>query len=385
MWTWSDDKVMAADFETSGIKPEFALQPWRYTKGDMWVTSLAWVWPVGSSLKHAGDIKPSAEVVERCLMQAINEDRVIAGWHITYDISVFMALGFKDLCHRVRWLDGRLLWRHLVVEPERDEQPRPSYSLKMYVREKMPEHAGYEEDVNFHADDQASLVKLHEYNIRDCAFTLRGCKDLWAALSDRQRQAAWIEASCLPRVAEANLDGLLVDTIAAQDLMLQLKARTDGLLAELAPDGVTEAVVRSPKQLGELLFDRWGLPSAKKTATGNRAADKEVLYELAFQDPRCKKLRDYREALNCSKKFAETPAVAARYNGDGRAHPLAMVFGTYSGRFTYSSKQRNWKNREAEFPPRDINWQPRKPKVAPDYDSFIPSTQAVAEDDQIPF
>lgn len=339
-WIWDDRHVVAMDYETSGVRPEYALQPWRIPRGDTWVTSMAWVWPYAGQLMSDGAIKPLAEVTEQFLLRAVIDKLVVCTWNAAFDISVAMALGYTDLCHHVRWLDGMLLWRHLDIEPERDEDgPKKSYGLKAYVREKLPEAAGYEEDVNFHVDSPEALVKLHEYNVADCALTLRACKDLWGALTERQRQAAWIEASCLPMVAEANLTGLLIDTIAAQDLMLQLKAKAAAKLAELAPYGVTEAIVRSPKQMATLLYETWGLPKQGQTSTGAPSTDKNALFELAIIDPRAKQIRDYREALNCSKKFAETPWRAANYNGDQRAHPLARVFGAYSSRFTYSSKQ----------------------------------------------
>jgi DNA polymerase I-like protein with 3'-5' exonuclease and polymerase domains len=88
-------------------------------------------------------------------------------------------------------------------------------------------------------------------------------------------------------------------------------------LEKLAPHGVTEKIVRSPMQLGKLLFDDWKLPVLKentgaKTGKVSRATDKEVLHELAFIDPRAKELRAYREALNNETKFAETPLVGGR-------------------------------------------------------------------------
>ena len=55
--------------------------------------------------------------------------------------------------------------------------------------------------------------------------------------------------------------------------------------------------------------------------------------------PRCADLRSYREALGNKTKFADAPLAAASYNGDGRARPSAIIFGTYTGRMTYSSKQ----------------------------------------------
>ena len=337
------------DYETSGTRPEYALQPWRIPKGDAWATSLVWLWPHGQRLKHAGATMPPPAVTRQFLEWTIAEERTIFGWNTAFDISVAMAYGFKELCFAAKWMDGRLLWRHVFIEPQySDADPKKPYGLKDYVREFMPEHAGYEEAVDYHDASPEGLEKLHHYNIQDNVFTLKACKALWHRLEPRQQVAAAIEAEALPLVAEANLQGLLIDTIAAQDLMLKLKATAAAKLAILAPDGVTEAVVRSPKQLAALLFERWGLQSEKTTTTGNRSTDKEVLFELAFVDPRAKLLREYREALNCSKKFAQTPVEAARYNGDGRAHPLAIMFGTYSGRFTYASKQSNRKKKGGE-------------------------------------
>jgi hypothetical protein len=363
MFTWDDARVCAMDVETSGRQPEWALQPWRIPRGDAWVTSLAWVWPEDGRLAAAGSTMPRPELMGRFLEWAVAGGRVVCGWSTPFDASVAIALGFRDLVFKLRWLDGRLLWRHLAVEPEydKDRAKKKRYTLKNWVRQHLPQHAGYEEAVDFHDMSPASLERLHEYNIKDNAFTLRACKRLWQALEPRQRQAAWIEAACIPMIADANLRGLLIDTIAAQDLALRLSAQAEALLDGLLPDilgGVAASgvvgpkrrpltprevagkVLASPQKLAQLLFDDWGLPSQKLTDTGNRSTDKEVLHELAFVDPRARKLREFREALNCSKKFAQTPAAAAAYNEDGRAHPLAIMFGTYSGRFTYASKQR---------------------------------------------
>jgi DNA polymerase I-like protein with 3'-5' exonuclease and polymerase domains len=137
---------------------------------------------------------------------------------------------------------------------------------------------------------------------------------------------------------------MLVDTLAARELEQKLTDTAAAKLAELAPHGVTEQIVRSPAQLGTLLFDTWGLPvfkenTGKKTGKKSRATDKETLHELSFIDPRAKTLREYREALNNKTKFATALITSARYNEDGHTRPSAFVFGTYSGRFTYGSKQ----------------------------------------------
>ncbi|MDO8991229.1 MAG: DNA polymerase I [Sideroxyarcus sp.] len=50
----------------------------------------------------------------------------------------------------------------------------------------------------------------------------------------------------------------------------------------------------SPKQLQEILFDKLGIPSKKKTATGSRSTDEEVLQELALDYPLPKILLEHR-------------------------------------------------------------------------------------------
>ena len=361
MWDWDDDHVAAMDFETSGTKPEYALQPWRVPKGDAWATSLAWVWPQAGKLRVGGGLAPSPVMMAEFLEWAAREERAVCGWNLAFDLSVLLAYDMDErLIRSIRWLDGMLLWRHVEIEPEYDETgPKRSYGLKPWVREFEPEHAGYEEEIDFHDASPAARAKLHAYNVKDNVFTLRACKRLWKALTPRQRSAALLEADCLPMVASANLRGLLVDKFASHDVALKLEAQALRELEALAPDILptlpaqtkgrplsdreqVEKVIRSPKQLASLMFDadKWGLTPLKKSEAGNWSTDKETLHELSFVDPRAKQLRSYREALNQKKKFAEGLIEAVDYCADnGRAHPMAKVFGTYSGRFTYSSKQ----------------------------------------------
>ena len=349
MWTWSSRSVCATDFETSGTRPEFALQPWRVKTGDFWATSLAWVWPEAGKLRAGGGLTPDRAMMRDFLQWAISTERRVCGWNLTYDLSVFLAYGLDTEVFKLKYLDGMLLWRHVEIEPEYDDAgPKKSYGLKAYVREFIPEYAGYEAEIDFHDTSSDMRAKLHKYNIEDTALSLSACKRLWAALTPRQQGAVLLEADCLPFVAAANLRGLLVDTLASHDVGLKLEAQAAKELAALAPYGVTEKIVRSPKQLAALMFGEggWGLTPLKhgkpneKTGVATASTDKETLHELSFVDPRAKQLRSYREALNQKTKFSDGLIESVDYCQDnGRCHPQAKVFGTYSSRFTYSSKQ----------------------------------------------
>ena len=344
---WDDEAYVAFDFETSGKLPEYALQPWRMAKGNAWITSIAWAYRENGVTKTGGCIDPDPLYVACFLAWCIETGRTLVGWYVVFDIQWLLALGLRNHVEQCRFIDGMLAWRHLEIEPEY-ETTRPSkksYSLKTAVKEHLPKYAGYENEIDFHSSDPADRQKLHDYNIQDCLFTLRLTRKFYHELKPRQRQAFWIEAQCLTMVARANLEGLLIDTVQAAMVSAVCKKTAAARLAKLAPHGVTEVIVRSPVKMAKLLFDDWGLPvlkwnTSKKTNKQTRSTDKEVLHELAFMDKRARELREYREALNNDTKFAETPIKSVAYCDDGsRSHPNARVFGTYSGRLTYSSKQ----------------------------------------------
>jgi len=187
-----------------------------------------------------------------------------------------------------------------------------------------------------------------DYNAFDSAFTLRLTEKFLGELTPAQKRVAMLEARCIPDIADTMVRGITTNVEAAT--ALSKKLTDDAALAFVTlkmsdPQNVTEKVLASPKQLQDLLYDRWGLPKIKFTDGGKDGAnpqpatDKEALGDLADLDPRAKLVRDYREAHNNKTKFAEAIIESSAYNGDGCTRPAPRVFGTYTGRLTYSSKQ----------------------------------------------
>jgi DNA polymerase I-like protein with 3'-5' exonuclease and polymerase domains len=353
---WDDAHTVAFDFESSGQLPEYALQPWRLHQGKFWATSISVIMRTTSLTPWMSKLWPSVDDMRAFLEAAIDNDWLVVMWNGVFDVSILIAYGLRDLVYKVRWLDGLLLWKHLEIDPEYDvDKPKKkSYSLKPDAVDRfIPGFADTTgaDDVDFHSRDPQELAKLQHYNNRDSVRTWVITKLIWEQLTERQREAALIEAEAIPMVAEANLGGMPIDTIFSNELSTWLKDTAVKRLAELEPHGLAgPAMVRSPKQLAELMYDVWKLPvlkenTGKKTGTVSRSTDKESLYELAFLDPRCKLLKEYRESLNNDTKFATAPLVSAEYNGDGRTRPQCIMFGTYTGRCTYASKQ--GKNKDA--------------------------------------
>jgi len=348
-------KIASFDVETSGELPEYALQPWRVRQGKGWLTSLAWVWRENNKTRHAGGLLAGQSVtscntmIHEMLTWAAETEHVLVGWNVVFDITWLYAYAETDprifkLLDRTRFMDAMLLWRHADIEPDYDYRQQRSYSLKAAVPVFFPSHAGYEADVDYHGTDPTKLQELHEYNVKDCYFTLRLARMFWEQLTHAQQTVAITEAACFKMVARANLEGLIVDTPEAGNLSAILKRTAADKLAKLAAHGITQKIVRSPKQLGKVLYDEWNLPVLAQTSTGARSTDKAVLHKLALRDARVRDIKTYRESLNNDTKFAVAPLASVAYNQDSRAHPQARVFGTYTGRLTFSSKQGKGKN-----------------------------------------
>lgn len=327
-------KFVSFDVETRGTEPTFSLQPCRALTGEAWLTSAAWAGPQ----THV-TLKPSKAELRAFLTTAASNDETICTWNGAFDIAWLLAMGLRDEVYANRWLDGMLLWRHLTSAPR--WLNNQGYGLKAAVEEFFPLEAGYNEGIDFNADTYAGQTALAEYNAKDADLTLRLCRLFWAKLTPSQRRAAIIEAACLPMVAEATLHGICADADAARTLSQKLDDEAKLALVKLklnTREDITDELISSPAKLRKLLFEDWGLPPVKWTPKGAESTDRDALSQLAPDDERAWLLNKYREAKNNRTKFAEGTVASLEYNGDGRVRPAPRIFGTYTGRMSYSSK-----------------------------------------------
>ena len=340
-------KFISFDLETWGAKPGYSLQPARMRNKEAWITSLAYVsQPSKGQWEIHGGLAPSLADLTRMLETAIENDQTIIGWNLVFDISWLVAAGVDlDLIFRCRWCDGMKIKRHALNDEMYGRAPI-EYGLKETVAALFPLEAGYEAEIDFAATDDESLERLHTYNINDTIFAFRATEFYWNKLSERQLNAALIEAECLPLVAQMNVEGLDIDVAAAQALDEKLSDDIAAALEDLAKEGATEKIIASPKQLGELLFDTWGLPCTTTTETGARSTNADVLHELGLIDSRVALIQKVRELKNLRKKYVENVLASVEYNGDGKSRPTPSVNHTYTGRFSYNSKcsAHDWNN-----------------------------------------
>lgn len=324
----------AFDVETSGQQPEYGLQPWRAKTQQGWLRSWAVAQRDTTRVYVATTYLETRKQLRRLTDRWADEGTTVCTWNGPFDIAWLIAYEQRKACAKIKWLDGQLLWRHLTQIPTYG--PRQSWTLKDAVREFLPRYGGYEDDVDFEGD----LLPLIAYNAADARFTRIITKYLYDQLAQEPRRlrAALIEAHCLADVAYANYSGVPINSSAVKVLSEELLSTKADLELQLAEHGLTETILSSPTQLGEVIFGEWGLKPLKVGKTGP-STDKETLLELAVHDDRMLLVHQWREAKGNWKKFVDNVGASVEYNNDKHSHPSARPFGTYTGRFTYSSKQ----------------------------------------------
>jgi DNA polymerase-1 len=340
--------IIAFDIETSGTEPEYALQPCRALTGDGWLTSVAWHANENVIRKldcdHCFDYMspPDIEQVREVLRRAAEMRVRVVAWNTAFDAAWLIALGLREEVFATQWLDGMLMRRHLHNFPTYDPVSVP-LGLKAAVAEFYPNRANYADDVDFHATSPEEIAKLRKYNKDDTAFTFEIVCRYWALMTPGQRRVHKLEAACIPLVADSIVRGLDIDqgALAELDQLLRdtaVKAQVEMKVVHNMED-VNQEVLASPKKIAELLYDNLKLPIPSWTPKGAPSTDRKALMQLATVDDRAALINTYREATNNRRKFVKSTQESVKYNPDGRTRPAMRVFGTYSGRATYSSKQ----------------------------------------------
>jgi len=128
--------------------------------------------------------------------------------------------------------------------------------------------------------------------------------------------------------------GLGVDTEVLADLAAELGTRIDAIRAEIFEMAGTTFVIDSPKQLGEVLFEKLGLPRGKRTKTGY-STDAQVLGSLALDFPIAAKVIEYREMAKLKSTYID--ALPRLRGEDGRLHTTFNQTVAATGRLSSSN------------------------------------------------
>jgi DNA polymerase-1 len=184
--------------------------------------------------------------------------------------------------------------------------------------------------------DKVAIDRATEYSAEDADVTFR----LWALMKPRlaaERMTAvyeTLERPLAPVLLDMERAGVLVD----RTVLARLSGRFAQKMAEYEEDAYKLAGERfnvaSPKQLGDILFGKFGLPGGKKTKTGAWSTDADVLDGLAAQGHDLpKRLLEWRQLAKLKSTY--TDALPTFINSHtGRVHTSYAMASTSTGRLS---------------------------------------------------
>ena len=181
--------------------------------------------------------------------------------------------------------------------------------------------------------DKVSINDATPYAAEDADVTLR----LWQMLKPRLHQARvtrvyeTLERPLVPVLAEMEMTGIKVnrDTLSRMsNAFAQKMAALEAEIHEMAGESFN---VGSPKQLGEIMFDKLGYEGGKKGKTGAYATGADVLEDLATIHDLPKRVLDWRQLSKLKSTY--TDALQDHINPEtGRVHTSYSIAGANTGR-----------------------------------------------------
>jgi DNA polymerase-1 len=144
---------------------------------------------------------------------------------------------------------------------------------------------------------QVDVERATQYSGEDSEMTLHVHQVLWPRLEASPRQREVYERIEMPASAvlgRIERHGVLINSALLARQSKDLAERMLAMEQEAYALAGQPFNMGSPKQIGEILFGRLGLPVKKKTATGAPSTDEEVLQELAADYPLPARILEHR-------------------------------------------------------------------------------------------
>jgi DNA polymerase-1 len=169
--------------------------------------------------------------------------------------------------------------------------------------------------------NQVDIAKAAEYSCEDSDQTLDVHRVLWPQLqaNDKLRFIYDLEMQSSEALYRIERNGVLIDAPMLATQSHELGQRILQLEAEAYEIAGQPFNLGSPKQLGEIFFDKLGMPVIKKTPSGARSTDEEVLEKLAEDYPLPAKLLEHRSLSKLKGTYTDKLAQLALPR-TGRVH-----------------------------------------------------------------
>ncbi len=181
--------------------------------------------------------------------------------------------------------------------------------------------------------DKVAIEKAAPYAAEDADVTLRLWKLLKPCLVPNRAVTVYetLERPLMPVLAQMERHGISVDRDMLSRLSNGFSQRMAALEDEIYALSGEKFNIGSPKQMGEILFDKMGMQGGKKTKTGAYATGADVLEDLAMIHDLPRKVLDWRQLSKLKSTY--TDSLQGHINEEtGRVHTSFSMASTSTGR-----------------------------------------------------
>ncbi|MCA9244341.1 MAG: DNA polymerase I [Phycisphaerales bacterium] len=322
-----DVRAVAIDTETSGARPM-----------DAELVGVSISWQVGQGVyipvRNVFDRAIALERVVTALSPILADERVTkVGHHLKYDLIVLENAGMP-----VRGPLFDTMIAAFVLDPM-----RANFGLSRLTRDWF----GYEmiditELIGKGRDqlrmDQVPVDRVVKYAGEDADYTWRLYELCGPDIdkSDLKKLFHEVEMPLVSVLKQMERNGITIDVDFLAEMNADMTRRMNALIDEAHAAAGATFNLDSPKQLGEILFDKLGFQVKRRTRTA-RSTDADTLETLARETdhPLPKLLLDYRELQKLRSTYVEA-LPTYRAQRDQRVHTSYHQTGAITGRLSSS-------------------------------------------------
>ncbi|MGN3974375.1 DNA polymerase I [Tsuneonella sp. SYSU-LHT278] len=183
---------------------------------------------------------------------------------------------------------------------------------------------------------EVPLDRATEYAAEDADVTWRLYRALKPRLADEAGTRVYerVDRPLIPVVARMERHGIKVDRAALAKLSEEFARETARIEREVWDCCGIEFTIGSPKQLGDVLFDRMGYKGGRRGKSGQYSTDQAILEGLAAQGAEvATKVLEWRQLTKLKSTY--TDALQAAINPEtGRVHTSYSLVGAQTGRLS---------------------------------------------------
>ncbi len=282
------------------------------------------------------------------------------GQNIKYDLLMLKWYGFE--------LKGNIydtMLAHYVIEPEgRRSMDLLSNQYLNYEPVHIDELIGKKGKGQGTMRD-VEIEKVKEYAAEDADITLQ-LKNVFVPLVKSKEVGRVLEEAENPLVkvlTDMEFEGVRIDNDFLNDYSVELEKEAKIFENNVYAQAGVRFNLASPKQLGEVLFDKLQLdPKAKKTKTGQYATGEDVLQKLSHQNKIVADILGFRQLTKLKSTYVDALPLMTN-NKTGRVHTSYAQAVAVTGRLSSNNPNlqnipiRSERGREIRkaFIPRDSN------------------------------